>query len=143
VSRGRVVAGRRRGLSRRLLPLPRAGGEGALRGAEAGGFAGPDLHARRPRPPPGPPARFGADLEHVPRPPDPRVRGAEVGRRPERAERVRAAFGRAPGAEDRAPPRALPVPARQALVHGRPLPWARAPPRDGSQLPDAVRRGVS
>ena len=38
-----------------------------------------------------------ADLEHLPRPPDPRVRGAEVRRRHERAERLRPAR-RAPSA---------------------------------------------
>ena len=51
--------------------------------------AGCRLHASARRPPPGPPGRLRADLEHLSRPPDPRVRGAEVRRRHERAQRVR------------------------------------------------------
>ena len=48
------------------------------------------LARRRPHPParrpaPGPPPHLRADLEHVPRPPDPRVRGAQVRRRHGRA----------------------------------------------------------
>ena len=49
--------------------------------------ARPRPHAHAARPPPGPPARLRADLEHVPRPPDPRVRDPEVRRRP-RARRT-------------------------------------------------------
>ena len=41
------------------------------------------------RPAPGPPARLRADVEHVARPPDPRVRDPEVRRRPRHAERLR------------------------------------------------------
>ncbi len=51
------------------------------------------LHPPARRPAPGPSRLLRADLEHVPRPPDPRVRGAEVRRRHERAERLRAARG--------------------------------------------------
>ena len=49
-------------------------------------------HARRLRLPPGPPARVRADMEHVPEPPDPRVRDPEGRRRPRPAERVRPAL---------------------------------------------------
>ena len=42
---------------------------------------GSDPHARAARPAPGPPARLRAHLEHVARPPDPRVRDPEVRRR--------------------------------------------------------------
>ena len=82
------VPGLGRGLPRRVLPLRRRG-EGVLRDAEGARLARPRPHAPRLRPPPGPPARRRADLEHVPRPPDPRVRDPEVRRRPRLAQRLR------------------------------------------------------
>ena len=85
-----------------------------------------------------------ADLEHLPRPPDPRVRDPEVRRRPRLA---RTSSSRSTRTivnrkielllEHFATQRA------QALVHRRPLPRPDAPPRHGGQLADRVRRGVS
>ena len=92
-----VAAAPRRGarVPRRLPPVRRRRGEGRLRGAE--GPRRPELvltHARL-RPASGPPARVRADLEHVPQPPDPRVRDPEGRRRPRPAERLRPALERA------------------------------------------------
>ena len=88
-------ARRRRGLPRRLLPVRRRRGQGVLRGAE-GASVTPDViftHQRADlhqdhR------ADLRADLEHVPRPPDPRVRDPEVRRRP-RARRTSFVHARA------------------------------------------------
>ena len=55
-----------------------------------------------------------ADLEHVPRPPDPRVRGPEVRRRHGLAEPVRAARGRPLPAEGRPPARPLRTPSARS-----------------------------
>ena len=74
----------------------RAADQGVLRGTQGRVLAGCGLHPPAHRPPPGPPADLRADVEHVPRPPDPRVRGAQVRRRHGRAERLRAAPGAAP-----------------------------------------------
>ena len=49
----------------------------------------PRPHPHTRRPPPGPPPRLRADVEHVPRPSDPRVRDPEVRRRPRPAQCVR------------------------------------------------------
>ena len=65
-----------RGLPRRLPPLRGRRRQGVLRGRQARLRARPDPHAPAQRPAPGPPHRLRADLEHVPRPPHPRVRGA-------------------------------------------------------------------
>ena len=75
-------------LPRRLLPVRGRRDQGGLRGAQ-GGSTRRSSSRTRARPAPGPPPRLRADLEHVPRPPDPRVRGPEVRRRPRHAERVR------------------------------------------------------
>ena len=100
----RVVARRRRGLPRRLLPVRRRRGQGLLRAPEGRGLARRRLHAPAVRPPPGPPARLRADVEHLPRPPGPRVRDPEVRRRPRRAEPVRAArASRSPRGRSSAP----------------------------------------
>ena len=47
-------------------------------------------------PAPGPPARLRPDLQHLPRPPDPRVRDPEDRRRPRQPQRLRAARRRRP-----------------------------------------------
>ena len=94
--------------------------------------AGSRAHAHARRPPPGPPARLRADVEHVPGPPDPRIRDPEVGRRPRAAERLR------PLTEEFWCRRSstcsaahFDTPARQALVRRRGVPRADAPPGDG------------
>ena len=99
-----------RGFRDGFFPYAGRRGQGVLRGAQARVLARPDPHAPAPRPPPGPPHRLRADLEHVPRPPHPRVRGAEVRRRHGRAERLRAARGRRLPAQGRAPDDALRAP---------------------------------
>src|SRR5207249_10297473 len=90
----------------------------------------------------GSPARLGADLEHVPRPPHPRVRDPEVRRRPHRAECLRASLGGGRAAQGRAPARALPLPARQALAHRGLVPRADPAARPGGELADALRGGL-
>ena len=128
--------GRRPRVPRRLLPVRRRRGEGRLRGAE--GRLEPDLiftHTRA-RPPPGSPPRLRADVEHVARPPDPRVRDPEVRRRPRRAERLRAAVDEELAREKAAAcSETLPEPARQALVRRGALPRADAHSRHGGGSP--------
>ena len=68
----------------RVLPLRRSGDQGVLRGSQVL-RPGPDPHPPAQRPPPGPPPHLPAVAEHVPQPPDPRVRGAQVRRRHGRA----------------------------------------------------------
>ena len=93
---------------------------------------GPDPHALARRPPPGSPARLRADLEHVPRPPDPRVRDPEVRRRPRAAERLRPRSSEAIVAAQGRPAARRTSP-RSAASTGSPqtVPRADAPPRDG------------
>ena len=114
-----AAVGRGRGarLPGRLPALQRRRGEGAVRGSE--GRVDPQLvltHTRA-RPPPGPPARLRADVEHVPQPPDPRVRDPEVstatsGRRTSSCRSTEAIV------EEKldAPRTALPEPGGEALV---------------------------
>ena len=111
--------GRRRGAARSsssfrdgFLPYEGARGEGVLRGAEARAPTRPDLHAPPRRPAPGPPPRLRADLEHVPRPPDPRVRDPEVRRRLDAANVFAPPVRAGRTAEDRAAHRPLRVAAR-------------------------------
>ena len=80
-----------RGFRDGYFPYLEAAVKDAVRGAEGPRRARPDLHARARRPPPGSPARLRADVEHVARPRDPRVRDPEVRRRPRLAERLRPA----------------------------------------------------
>ena len=101
--RGAGQRGRDLRLPRRLLSLRGQEDQGLLRGAEGRLLPRRGLHPPARRPAPGPPAQLRADLEHLPRPPDPRVRGAEVRRRHERAERVRAALRAPLAAQDRPP----------------------------------------
>ena len=72
-----------------FLPYVGGRGQGRLRGAKA--RVDPDLvftHTAL-RLPPGPPLVVRADVEHVPRPSDPRVRDPQGRRRPRPSERVR------------------------------------------------------
>ena len=74
---------------------------------------GPRLHPPPRRPAPGPPPRLRADLEHLPRPPDPRVRDPEVRRRPRLRRTSSSALpAEHARAEDRARAGALPAPRR-------------------------------
>ncbi len=73
-----------------FLPYARRSGQGGVRGLEAD-RARSRAHAHALRPPPGPSPRVRADLEHVPRPSDPRVRDPEVRRRSRNAQRLRLA----------------------------------------------------
>ena len=72
-----------------FFPYEGSEDQGVLRGAEGRFRARPGLHSSARGPAPGSPPQLRADLEHVPRPPDPRVRGAEVRRRHGRSEHVR------------------------------------------------------
>ena len=73
--------GRRPRVPRRVHAVHRRDRQGGVRGAQAR-RARPRAHPHARRPAPGPSARLRAHVEHVPRSPDPRVRGSEVGRRP-------------------------------------------------------------
>ena len=140
-------------LPRRLPPLRRRRGQGVLRGAEGAVEPDLDLHARARRPPPGPPARLRADLEHVPRPPDPRVRDPEVRRRPRRAERLRPVSSRRSSTREGSScsPTHLRASA-EALVRRGALPrpdaacaeWSRSPAvRGGVHVPQATRSSLA
>ena len=91
-----VAAVARRGarLPGRLPALLGAGGQGSLRGAEEGLLARPRLHALPRRPAPGPSAGLRPHLEHLARPPHPRIRDPEVRRRLRLAQRLLAAAAR-------------------------------------------------
>ena len=69
------------------------------------------------------------DLEHLPRPADPRVRDPEVGRRARLAQPLRAGERRRRRRQDRGADAVLPEPGRQALVRRPDLPRPDAPPR--------------
>ena len=116
---------------------------------ELGRRGSPDLvftHSAR-RPAPGPPARLRAHLEHLPRPPDPRVRDPEVRRR----SRHRRTCSSPLDADDLRPRRsttcceALPEPARQAVVHRGDLLGDAAPPgrRVPARRPATPRRSTA
>ena len=82
------------------------------------------------------------DVEHVPRPPDPRVRDPQVRRRPRLAERLRARRGAARAAKGELLDRAFRDAARQALVHRGRLPRPDAAAGRRVELADRVCRGV-
>ena len=106
------------------------------------GTAGSGAHPHARRPPPGSSPRVRADVEHVPRPPHPRVRGAEVGRRPRTSQPVRPPRrGRRHGQARPRPP-ALPDAGGEALVRHRDLPRAHAAPGPRMRRSVTVRRGV-
>ena len=72
-----------------FLPVRGRRGQGVLREPQVGVRSGSDPHSSARRPAPGPPAGLRADVEHVARPPDPRVRDSQVRRRSRCAEPVR------------------------------------------------------
>ena len=77
-----------------FMPYVGRRGQGRVRGAQGAPRPAGRLHPYPLRPPPGPPPRLRADVEHVPPAPDPRVRDPEGRRRPREAERVRPAHAR-------------------------------------------------
>ena len=77
-------------------PTPRCRSRSTSRTLKHEVRPGPRLHALPRRPAPGPPAGLRADVQHVPGPPDPRVRDHEARRRPREPERLRRARRRRP-----------------------------------------------
>ncbi len=118
-----------------LPPVRRRHGQGAVRAAEGDRDAPARLHAPAARPASGPPTAQRADVEHVPRSPDPRVRDPEVRRRPRRAERLRPTRRGAVAAQGEADACALRDATRQAVVHGGSVPLAHAAAGDGGNSP--------
>ena len=123
--------------------LPYVGGEVKQVFEDLKGLrAGSRLHPLLERPPPGSPPRRGADLEHLPEPPRPRIRDSEIRRGLRLAERLRRPDGRRRGTEGSAAPRALPDAAGAALVYGGSLPRGATNPRDGIEFAVWARRGL-
>ena len=146
--RGRL-ARRRARLPGRLPALLGAGGEGSVRGPQEGLLPGPGLHPLPRGPAPGPPPGLGPHLEHLARPPDPRIRDPEVRRRLRLAELLLALPARDAGSQDRPAPRALPLPGGPAsgsrATCSRPSPasagWSASAP-DRSRRPSTAARSL-
>ena len=93
--------------------------------------AGCHPHPPRRRRASGPSRGQPAHLEHVPRPPDPRIRDPQVGRRPRPAQPLRARRGSCDGAQSRVALTHFGTPALQALVRRGDVPRPGAPARHG------------
>ncbi len=90
--------------------------------AEVGGDTGSDPDPLPRRPSSGPPAGLRAHLEHLSRPPDPRIRDPEVRRRSRGSQRIRFTAAKYLRQEDLLHSRTLRIAAREGLVHGGDLP---------------------
>ena len=132
----RCVEGRRRGFSRCVPSVRGRRGQGVLRGPQVGVLSGPDPHSSARRPAPGPQAGLRAHVEHVARPPDPRVRDPQVRRRSRCAEPVRPSGRLSGAAEDRPATRPLRLAARPAVVHRGPVSLTAPGARYGVELAD-------
>ena len=93
----------RQGVPRRLLPVVGAEIKDVFEALKRTFEPDLDPHALPRRSPPGPPAGVRPDLEHVPRPPDPRIRDPQVRWRPRQPELLRAAERAIVPEEDRRP----------------------------------------
>ena len=114
-----------RTLPHQLLSALRRRAEGLLRGTETL-RARPRPDAFPARPAPGPSLRQRAQLEHLPRPRDARVRDPEVRRRPRAPNTYVPLDARADRAQVRRPDGLLPEPACAQLVHAGNLSSHRA-----------------
>ena len=130
---GRQAGHPHRALPGELLPLGRRRDQGLLRGAQGRRGSRPDPHPPPPRPAPGPSPGRRAHVEHVARPPDPRVRDPEVRRRPRLAERLRRPRRSHRPAQGRRHPRPLPEPAAPGVVRRRHVPLGAAAAGHGGQ----------
>ena len=118
-------------LPRRILPRAGQRHQGLVREAQGPLHPRRHPHPSRRRCASGPSRGQPAHLEHVPRPPDPRIRDPQVGRRPRQTQLLRLRRRDGDGAQGRAAASPLRHAALQALVRRGDVPRPGAPARHG------------
>ena len=129
-------------VSRRFSSGAVEGSQQTLRRAQAPASTRRHLHPRARRSASGPPPGLRAYVEHIPRPPDPRVRNPEVRRRHRPAQPVCTGDDCGRGTQVAVPPFGLQEPGNKLLVHTRNVPRPDAPARCRKQRRARLRRGV-